>query len=84
MNVIQMIGFVAAICTTISFLPQVIKSWKTKETKDLSLPMCVLLTTGILLWLVYGILRDDPPVIAANVVSAVLTGSLLFLKIRHG
>ena len=80
----QLVGFIAAACTTISFLPQVIKSWKTKETKDLSLPMCVLLTTGIILWLVYGIVRQDPPVIIANIVSGLLTGSLLFLKIRYG
>ena len=80
----QLVGFIAAACTTVSFLPQVIKSWKTKETKDLSLPMCVLLTTGIILWLVYGIVRQDPPVIIANIVSGLLTGSLLFLKIRYG
>lgn len=80
----QVIGLIAATCTTLSFIPQVVKSWTTKETKDLSLPMCVLLTTGILLWLVYGIMRSDPPVIIANVVSGILTGSLLFLKIRYG
>lgn len=80
----QVIGFIAATCTTISFLPQVVKSWKTRETKDLSLPMCALLTAGIAMWLVYGILRSDPPVIIANIISGLFTGSLLFLKIKYG
>lgn len=78
------IGFVAAALTTMSFFPQVVKSWRLKETKDISLPMYVLIVVGISLWLVYGILIKDLPIILANVVSLILTSSILFLKIRYG
>jgi len=84
MSFAQILGLIAATCTTCSFLPQVIRSWKTKQTKDLSLPMCVLLFVGIALWLIYGLLVVDIPIIAANVVSLLSTGSLLFLKIKYG
>jgi len=63
MNWITVIGLLAATCTTVSFLPQVIKIVKTKKTSDISLLMYVVLTTGILLWVMYGLLIIDLPVI---------------------
>ena len=65
-NYIAIIGLIAGTCTTISFLPQVIKTIKIKETKDISISMYIVLATGILLWMIYGILIKDLPVILAN------------------
>ena len=62
------IGLVAAFCASLSYLPQVIKCWKTGETEDLSLGMLVLLTTGLSLWIAYGVLKGDWVIIGANVV----------------
>ncbi|HLD33137.1 MAG TPA: SemiSWEET transporter [Candidatus Nanoarchaeia archaeon] len=81
---LSLLGLTAAACTTASFLPQVIRSIRTKQTKDLSLPMCVLLVTGMLLWLLYGILIQDIPIIAANSVALGLMTVLLFLKLKYG
>jgi MtN3 and saliva related transmembrane protein len=78
------IGMTAAFCTTISFLPQVIKTWRTRETKDLSLAMFLVFTTGIFLWLVYGLAIGDWPLILSNGTTFVLSGTILFFKLRHG
>ena len=66
---ITLLGLIAATLTTIAFIPQVIKAWLSKSTKDISLIMYALVTTGILLWLIYGILISDIPLIFANVIS---------------
>ncbi len=79
---IELIGFTAAALTTIAFFPQVIKIWKTKSTRDLSLGLFLILTTGVLLWLIYGILITNWPIIVANFVTLILTGSILFFKLR--
>lgn len=86
MNVdwITHIGLVAATCTTCSFLPQVIKILRTKRTKDVSLMMYTILTTGLFLWLIYGFILKDLPLILANAVSFTLSMCVLVLKIRHG
>ena len=81
---IQIIGFIAAACTTLSFLPQAIKTLKTKDTSGISLPMYVLFTFGVLLWLIYGIMVPDYPLIVANSVALGLTGCILVLKLKHG
>ena len=83
MDLFTIIGLIAATCTTISFLPQAIKTIKTKHTKDLSLAMYSILTLGIFLWLVYGILIKDLPLIIANVITVILTSTILILKIIH-
>ena len=74
----------AAFCTTVAFLPQVIRTWRTRSTGDLSLGMFLVFTTGIFLWLVYGLYVHDLPLIAANSVTFVLSGTILFFKLRHG
>lgn len=83
MNYIQLIGIVAAICTTISFLPQVIKTWKSKSAKDLSLGMFSLFFTGVFLWLIYGLMTENIPIILANGLTLVLSGSLLYFKLVY-
>ena len=83
-NYIAIIGLIAGTCTTISFLPQVIKTIKTKKTKDISISMYIVLATGILLWMIYGILIKDLPVILANSISFVLAIIVLILKIKYG
>ncbi len=80
MSFILLLGLTAATLTTIAFIPQVIKTWKTKSADDLSLGMYSIFCTGVLLWLIYGILIEDIPVIAANTVTLILALTILFFK----
>ncbi len=82
MNNIQLLGLAAGMLTTIAFLPQVIKTWKSRSAKDLSLGMFSLFCAGVVLWLTYGILVRDIPVIAANFMTLMLASTLLFFKLR--
>jgi MtN3 and saliva related transmembrane protein len=82
MKSIQWLGILAGVLTTVSFLPQVVKTWKSRSAKDLSLGMFLIFSLGIALWLVYGILINDLPVILANMVTLVLSLTLLFFKFR--
>jgi MtN3 and saliva related transmembrane protein len=84
MDTVTMIGFIAGALTTIAFLPQLTKTWKTKSTEDVSLAMLVTFTSGVLLWLIYGLLIDAPPIIAANTVTLLLASAILALKIKYG
>ena len=79
----EIIGLIAAVCTTFAFIPQVMKVWKTKQTKDLSLRMYSVMFIGILLWLVYGIRIDSLSIILANVVTATLVGTILVYIIKR-
>jgi len=83
MDIVQIIGIIAAILTTSSFLPQAIKVIKTKETKGISLRMYILFFLGVILWLIYGILTKDLPIIIANTVTVVLAGIILSMKIKY-
>ena len=80
----EWIGYCAATLTTISFVPQVWQIWKTKHTQDISLRMYLLFTSGVGLWLVYGLQCGAWPVVAANAVTLLLAGTVLMLKLRHG
>lgn len=82
MNPIQVLGLIAGTLTTAAFLPQVLKTWKTRSAKDLSLGMFSLFCLGVLLWLVYGIAVKDVPVIAANLITLMLASTLLVFKLR--
>lgn len=84
MDLTTVLGITAGTLTTISFLPQVVKTWRTRHTKDISAFMFALLLTGIALWFIYGIIKQDFPIIAANGTSLVLVSAILFLKIKHG
>ena len=77
------IGLIAGLLTTIAFIPQVWKSWKTKSTKDLSLSMTAIFFVGVGLWLAYGILVHDLPMTLWNSITTLLVGILLWLKLKY-
>lgn len=78
-----MIGYIAGALTTIAFAPQLIKALTTKSTKDVSLLMLLCSTSGMTLWLLYGIQVNDPAIIGENSVSVILAASLLGLKLKN-
>jgi MtN3 and saliva related transmembrane protein len=82
MNPIQLLGLSAGAFTTIAFLPQVLKTWKSRSAKDLSLGMFSFFCVGVAMWLAYGILVRDIPVIAANLLTLILASMLLFFKLK--
>ena len=82
-NTIQLLGLIAGACTTIAFLPQVLKTWKSRSARDLSLGMFSIFSFGVFLWLVYGFLVNDIPVIAANLVTLMLASTLLVFKLKY-
>jgi MtN3 and saliva related transmembrane protein len=84
METITVVGLLAACCTTWAFLPQVLLTVRTRDTRGLSLPMYLIFTVGVLLWLIYGLLLHDLPLILANGVTAVLAGTVLALKLKNG
>jgi MtN3 and saliva related transmembrane protein len=77
------IGLLAAMLTTIAYVPQVMRAWRTRSTHDISLPMFLLMAAGITLWLAYGLLISDLPLIAANLVTLILVLSVLYFKLRY-
>jgi MtN3 and saliva related transmembrane protein len=77
------VGTSAAILTTIAFAPQAIKAWRSRATSDVSLAMLLMLTIGVVLWLTYGLLIGDGPLIAANTITLVLALAILAAKIRY-
>ncbi len=78
------VGLAAGIFTTGSVVPQVMKTIKTRHTKDISLLMYIFLSTGIFLWFLYGILLRDMPIMLANGIALVLTLTVLGMKVRYG
>ena len=84
MSYVHAIGIAAATLTTISFLPQVWRSWKTRDTRSLSLTMYMVFSVGTGLWLIYGYMVQDWPVMAANAIVFALSLTVLTLKFRYG
>lgn len=84
MDFVTILGFLAAIGTTVSFIPQVIHIVKTRDTKGISLSMYVIFTTGVLCWLLYGCFLGSLPIILANSVTLLLAFTILILKIKWG
>lgn len=80
---IRIIGFIAGTMTTVSFIPQIIKIIKTKQVRDISLVMYIVLTTGISLWLLYGVMIREMPIIAANSIAFILCFFVVIAKIRY-
>jgi MtN3 and saliva related transmembrane protein len=80
---LRSLGFVAGLLTVGSFLPQVVRAWRTRQTRDLSLAMFALLITSGSLWIVYGIVKSDWPVIATNSGMVALNGALAAAKMRY-
>ncbi|MEO8515591.1 MAG: SemiSWEET transporter [Flavobacterium sp.] len=83
MDIISLIGFTAGICVTVSVIPQIITVWKTKKVQNVSLFMFVILTFGIMLWIIYGILKKDIPIIVTNSVSLLLNITMLYFIKRY-
>jgi MtN3 and saliva related transmembrane protein len=83
MSPVTVIGLIAAFCTTVSYIPQIRKIRATGETQDVSLKMFLILSTGIALWVVYGVLQGDAVIILANSVSLAFLCAILFFKVRN-
>lgn len=81
-HTIDFIGYVAATCTTLSFLPQLVRVLRLRSAREISLGMFLIFSVGTALWLTYGLLAHSKPVIAANAVTFVLAISILVLKLR--
>ncbi len=79
----DLIGYPAAFLTTVAFVPQAWKSWRTRDLSGISLPMYALFTLGVALWLAYGVAIGSLPVIVANAVTFVLSAMVLFLKVME-
>lgn len=84
MNGLDILGLVATVFTTSSFVPQVWTTWKSKDVSGISLPTYLIITIGLFLWLVYGILKGDMPLMVANAVMVVLTAAITIMKIAFG
>lgn len=80
----DLLGYVAAFCTTVAFFPQARQVYRTRRTQDLSLGMFSLLTTGVALWLGYGLLIGSAPVYIANACTLLLAGYILYMKVTEG
>lgn len=83
MPTIEIIGLIAATCTTAAFVPQVYKAMRHKSTADISLTMYLVLLVGLILWMVYGIYHKSLAIILANAVTGILAVIMLYLKIKH-
>ena len=83
MDNITLVGTIAAACTTISFLPQVLKVRRTRHTKDLSMPMYVIFCAGVACWLWYGFLTSSLPIIIANMITFMLGAYIIVMKVKY-
>jgi MtN3 and saliva related transmembrane protein len=81
-DIVGIMGFIAGLLTTVAFLPQVIKVYKTKSAKDISLPMYVIFTIGIAMWIIYGFMLDSMDILIFNVITFILAITILVYKIR--
>ena len=84
MNNAEIIGSIAATLTTTAFIPQAWQVWRTRHTADISLVMYAMFTTGVALWLLYGILLSSWPITIANCITLVLAGVVLVMKLKFG
>lgn len=84
MDYVTTLGLVAAVLSTSAFLPQALKTIRSRQTEGISLLTYSILTVGVTLWLVYGLIEGDLPVALANGVTLCLTSTILSLKVRHG
>jgi MtN3 and saliva related transmembrane protein len=84
MELLDMTGYAAAMCTTGAYVPQVLRVWRTQSTHDISLRMFVVLVTGLVLWLTYGFWKGEWPLVIGNAITLVLASTILCVKIRRG
>jgi MtN3 and saliva related transmembrane protein len=83
-ELVDIVGYMAATFTTVAFLPQVLKVWQSKSTKDLALPTLLSFITGVTLWFVYGLFVKSAPIIIANLVTLGLNLVILRFKLKYG
>lgn len=83
MTLTDLVGTLAAVLTTVSFLPQALHTFRTKDVRGISLGMYSAFTLGVALWLVYGLLLDAWPVVIANCVTLALAAAILVMKLRY-
>ena len=76
-------GFIAAALTTTAFLPQVIKTWRTRKAEDVSIVMLLMFITGLLFWIIYAIQTNALPVLIANIITFILNVTILILKLIY-
>lgn len=79
---ITYLGYIAGTLTTAAFIPQVLKAWRTRSTESISLAMFLFFTLGVLLWLVYGLYLQSPPVILSNLITLILSVMIIWMKLR--
>jgi len=84
MSFTQILGYTAGAITSLTFLPQVIKTWKEKSAKDVSLLMFIVAASNEVLWIIYGILQNDWVIILTNVCVLAMSLVMIFLKLRYG
>ncbi len=82
-NWIEALGTFAGIQTTVAFLPQVLKVWRSKSAQDISLATFSIFTSGVIFWLIYGLLVDSFSITAANIVTLFLAASIVVMKLRY-
>ena len=78
----ETLGFAAAACTTLAFLPQAIYVWRRRSAEDISLSMYLVMVTGVALWIAYGLRIHSAPLVAANTATLALAGAVLVGKLR--
>lgn len=83
-TMIDLVGSLAAFLTTIAFVPQVLKIWRSKSARDISMPMYLSFTAGVALWLVYGVMIASTPIVVANIVTLCLALAVIVMKRRWG
>ena len=83
MTGVEILGYSAGFITSLTFLPQVLKTWKEKSAKDISLLMFVIAAINEVMWIAYGILKDDWVIISTNVVVLIMSCIMIFLKLRY-
>jgi MtN3 and saliva related transmembrane protein len=84
MELTSVIGFAAGLLTTLAFVPQVVKIWRSRSAADVSLAAFIAFTVGVGLWLAYGILKQEPPIVLWNGVTLVLAAAIVAMKLRFG
>lgn len=83
MEFANLLGLAAGALTTVAFVPQVVKIWRTRSTHDISLGMFALFSTGLVLWLIYGISIGSAPIVIANTITLTLALTILYFKLRY-
>jgi MtN3 and saliva related transmembrane protein len=84
MDGVTIIGLLAAVVSTVGFAPQVIKVYRTRMTRDLSLGSYIILFSGLALWFIYGLLLGDVPIISGNAIACAMAAYIIYMKIKHG